>query len=242
MGIVEYCSSSVGFWYFLGAVIVAILFAIVGFVVGGLVIGGIWGGVELCQELKKVDAVNAKNEKKYQAALENDRRRVKNEKLQKERLLTEMDRMERMILDSKEELRRVYAYGILHPDYQNLCAVSSIYGYLQKGRTQGLTFNDVTGDQGAYNIYEYERRMNLIIVNTQEVLRRLDEIRTHQYELSEGLQAANARVDALCKGVSRHIKSTDGRLERMEQCAEITAYQAEKANQQLEFISWLHFC
>lgn len=239
MGIVEYSGTAGGFWWFLGCILVAVIYAVIGFVGGGVVIGGIWGLVERSREEERIDKINAANIKKYETALENDRRRVKNENLQKENLSQEMRRMESMIADSKESLRRIYAYNILCPDYQNLCAVSSIYGYLQKGRTNSLTFNDQTGDQGAYNIYEYELRMNLIIVNTQEILRRLDEISANQYELSKGLRAANARVEMLCKNVSKHIKDTRETLGRVERCAEITAYQAEQINRQQEFMNWL---
>ena len=148
--------------------------------------------------------------------------------------------MKRQISESQQRLNEIYGYNILFPDYRNICAVSSIYGYLQKGRTCSLAFNEQTGDQGAYNIYEYEMRMNLIITNTQEILNRLDEISVNQYELAEGLRKANSRIDLLCSSVNRHIKNTSQSLSEMQRCQSIIAYNTEQSQKQLEFINWLH--
>ena len=82
--------------------------------------------------------------------------------------------------------------------------------------------------------------MNVIILNTQEILSRLEEISQHQAELVRGLQAAQGEVYELCNHLSTHLHKASQSLESIERCQAATAYYAEQTQRQMEFVGWLH--
>lgn len=237
--IIEYIHSGGGFGNFILAIIMFVICALIGAVVGGLTLGTIVGFIALCIEKQKNEDNYQTQVKQYNDKVEKDNLRLKIEKKQKEALYNEINAMGMQIADNKNKLHKIYEYGILYPDYQNIYAVSSIYGYFKKGRTASLEFNAETGDQGAYNIYENELRANIIIRNTQEIIKRLDEISNYQYELANGLNRANEQITLLCSSISAHIKKTSNSLENIERCQGIIEYNSTQAKNQLDFMSWL---
>lgn len=237
--IVEYVGSSGGFWHLILSGIVGIVYGIMGFIAGGLTIGTAVGLFVLNSEKDKLKQEHTNALAEYDKKVKNDSLRVKRELNQKKTLETEIIAMRSRLKESQNNLARMYAYNILNPDYQNIYAVSSIHGYIVKGRTKGLTFNENTGDQGAYNIYEYERRMNMIITNTEEILNRLDEVVDNQYELAMGLRQANGRINSLCSDVNVFMKRTANSLNSIERCQSVIAYNSEVAKNELAFMNWM---
>mgnify|MGYP007024707781 CR=1 FL=1 len=61
--------------------------------------------------------------------------------------------------------------GRFFPKYRNLVAVSQIYEYILSGRC-----TELGGYQGAYNLYEQETRMDIVIM-------RLDDIYEEEFSL-----------------------------------------------------------
>ena len=238
--IIEYNSSSGPIIKFINAVGTLFVNGIIGFIVGGLTIGTIVGLIIKSSKQKENDSKYNADMQRYRQNISDDEKRVKNELVQKKALGNEIQMMQTRLVDSKNNLKKMYSYGVLNPDYQNIYAVSSIYEYLAKGRTKSLVFDETTGDQGAYNIYEYERRMNMIITNTEEILNKLDDISTNQYELVNGLRNANNRIDSLCSGVSSFMKNTTNSLNSIEHSQSLIAYNTERTNRELEFLTWMH--
>ena len=238
--IYEFCNSSGGFGYFILSLIAGAIYAVIGFVVGGLTIGTVVGICKLNAEKQNLKAQYKEQIVRYDENVKNDNLRVKRELKQKKALETEIATMRSRLKESQRNLAKMYSYNILNPDYQNIYAVSSIHGYIVKGRTKGLTFNENTGDQGAYNIYEYERRMNMIITNTEEILNRLDEVVNNQYELAMGLRQANTRINSLCSDVNVFMKNTASSLNSIERCQSVIAYNTEVAKNELAFMNWMN--
>lgn len=230
-----------GFFGLIATVFMTIVYGIIGFIAGGLIIGAIIGIIMHSREKKRYKSIYETEMAKHNTDIKNDNIRVKREQAQKEALGKEINAMKACYNKTQRHLNEIYSFGIIAPDYRNIYAVSSIYGYIEKGRTRGLEFNENTGDQGAYNIYEYERRLDMIITNTEEILSRLDEAISNQYTLAMGLQQANAKIDTLCGNINSHMNRISGSLNSIERCQSIVAYNTERAANELAFMNWMHF-
>lgn len=82
----------------------------------------------------------------------------------------EMRKRVRSILDEH------YALDIVHPKYRNLVAMNQICEYIETGRCYELT-----GHDGAYNLYESELRANRIIAQLDKVNDNLELVKQNQY-------------------------------------------------------------
>jgi hypothetical protein len=96
---------------------------------------------------------------------------------------------------------RLYSLGVLYPKYQNLIAITSFYEYLESGRCDALG-----GANGAYNLFETEKRMDVIIYKMDVILASLKQIAVNQHKLYLELVRVNKNVEALATGLSRKMK------------------------------------
>lgn len=87
-------------------------------------------------------------------------------------------------------LNNYYSIDLIYPKYRGLIPVTTIYEYFDSGRCSTLK-----GHEGAYNLYESELRMNLIIDKLDEVIRRLDDISSNQHLLVQELKKAKSQID-----------------------------------------------
>lgn len=227
------------FFDFINAVWTALVFGVIGVFAGAIVVGSIIGIIRKGSHQNQLDRQYEIENAKYQKRLENDKKRVDNENSQRSLLANDMSLLKKRLSESKENLRCMYDYDILEHDYRNIYAVSSMYGYLKKGRTHSLGFNEATGDQGAYNIYENERRLDRIITNTEEILERMDQVIQNQYVLAEGLKNAEAEIASLGQGVSKFIYDTGNRLRNIENSQALIAYNTERIDAEARMLSWI---
>lgn len=93
------------------------------------------------------------------------------------------------ISDCLNTLKQLYALDIIFPKYRNFVAISQIYEYFMSGRC-----TELEGHEGAYNIYENELRQNIIIIQLNEVLANLEEIKQTQYMIYDAICEANSRL------------------------------------------------
>lgn len=78
--------------------------------------------------------------------------------------------------------------GVIFEKYQNdLAAIAQFYEYFASGRV-----SELTGPNGAYNLYEQELRQNLIINKLDVVIDRLDTVIDNQHMLYKAIQSTNA--------------------------------------------------
>ncbi|MBR4459370.1 MAG: hypothetical protein IKS31_10480 [Clostridia bacterium] len=82
-----------------------------------------------------------------------------------------------------------YARDIIYPKYRTLPALTSIYEYLASGRC-----SELTGPDGAYNMFEAELRQDIIIAQLGNVMDHLENIRNQQYVLYQEVSQINDRI------------------------------------------------
>ena len=61
-------------------------------------------------------------------------------------------------------LDKLYELNVIFPKYRDLVAVSQMYEYVASGRC-----NTLSGYEGAYNLYEQELRMNIVISQLEDI-------------------------------------------------------------------------
>lgn len=132
--------------------------------------------------------------------------------------------------DTANILERLYNIGWVYPKYRNLVAISSIYEYLASGRC-----TELTGPNGAYNLYEAELRQDMIIAKLDQVLKSLEQIKRNQYLLYQELQKSNSAVER----ISRDVGQLLGSARRIEQCAELSAHYSRITAQNTEAIKYI---
>ena len=119
-----------------------------------------------------------------------------------------------------------YRVDILHSDYQNMVAVCSIYQYLDSGRCAELT-----GREGAYNLFEEEKFKNIIISKLDEIIKRLDQIQRTQSQLYYLMRDCEAQIYELTNATHRMSE----KLNSIKDCAQITAYNTTYLKQNEEY-------
>lgn len=90
----------------------------------------------------------------------------------------------------------LYFHCNIYSKYRNFVAVCSFYEYITSGRCRSLE-----GPEGAYNKYEEEIRLNIIISQLDEVIKKLDEIEHGQQLLYSALEVCNMRINELSHDV-----------------------------------------
>ncbi len=238
--IIEYNSADGVFEGIIYAIIGFVAYGVLGIIIGGLTLGTLVAVLVSISNKKKCSKEYDQAFDKYLTDIAVDDTRVKRELIQKKHLKNEITRITNQLNDSKKNLQTLYSYNIVNPDYRNIYAISSFYSYFEKGRTASLGFNPNNGDQGAYNIYENERRMDLIITNTDEILNKLDMVMENQRTLANGLQRAQKKVGVLCDQLGDFIYTAGNNIEQIKECQKITAYYSEKSAQELSYLSWMH--
>lgn len=111
---------------------------------------------------------------------------------------SELNKLEKQIRESEEVLDKLYAMNVLHPKYRNLTAASIILEYLETGRC-----SELTGHEGAYNLYESELRQNLIIAKLDVVIQKLDELKATMYRCCMAVENVGKQV----KGLEKELKT-----------------------------------
>ena len=91
---------------------------------------------------------------------------------------------------TRRTLDQFYSLNVIYPKYRNMAAVTTFYEYFNSGRCSSLT-----GHEGAYNLYENEVTMGIIINKLDQVIERLDQIQQNQYMLASAIRQSNAKAD-----------------------------------------------
>ena len=145
----------------------------------------------------------------YKFSSDTNRIRISNEKIDKENQILEKYNQDKLnirnaqmanmeeevkflkerLIESNNLLNNLYDLNVLYPKYRNFIAVSSIYEYLSSGRC-----NTLEGYDGAYNIFEQDMKMNLIINKMDDILINLKQIKQNQYMLYNILQKINTDI------------------------------------------------
>ena len=193
-------------------------------------IGGLIGAILglLVEQMKAWDA----DDKNKQVTKYNDRVVRENAK-RIEKIEKQMNEI--MIVDKNQEetqqiLNNFYSKNIIYPKYRGLVPIAAFYEYFNSGRCDTLT-----GHEGAYNIYETEIRMNVIIAKLDDVLHRLDEIRDTQYALYDAIENA----DVVVNNMNNTINGLVGNMKSIVDNQNVIAYNTRIAAENTAFLSWM---
>lgn len=124
------------------------------------------------------------------------------DRCRKQRVLVikELDRAKSELSEMLKVLSAYYSTNVIYQKYRGLIPITMFCEYFASGRCSTLT-----GHEGAYNIYENEIRLNLIITKLDDVIERLDEIKSNQYMLAQMIQESNREISNLTASVNRQI-------------------------------------
>ena len=104
-----------------------------------------------------------------------------------------------------------------------------LYEYLASGRCSQLE-----GHEGAYNIYEQELRLGIIISKLDDIIDRLDEIKDSQYALVSAVREGNQTAKRICDAVTRCSE----KLDSIDTNTEITRYNSEITAFNSTYMAW----
>lgn len=112
-------------------------------------------------------------------------------------------------------LQRMYGMGIIYEKYQyDIVAICMFVEYFKSGRCSTLEAQGA--QQGAYNLYEYEKRMNIIISKLDEIIVRLDRIEENQYGLFMALNEIKNQQDRIISNLNNIAGKMDRQIENAE--------------------------
>ena len=169
--------------------------------------------------LQEVDKAN----RKYEAEAQSAQLIYNNAKY-----LTE--KLEEALINTKQTLQKYYDLDIIFPKYRNLVAMSAFQEYFETGRC-----TELTGPDGAYNLYESELRQNLIIEQLGQVVYQMEQIKRNQFVLYQELSKANLTISAMNDKMSRIMVAS----EQMVMNSTITAYCSQITAQNAEYLSFI---
>lgn len=193
---------------------------------GGLILGAILGmaigtGTIVISNEHHYSEISQINS---EIAVQNAQIRKHNEEIismspKKQKILqSELYNINQNISETKKVLDKYYSKGIIFEKYHSLVPVCMFYEYLCSGRCDSLE-----GHEGAYNIYENELRMNVIIGKLDDIINSLDEIKQNQYIIAQAINNTNTHLTKIENSIGRCI----GKLESLESNAELSTYYNE---------------
>ncbi len=99
--------------------------------------------------------------------------------------------------ETQRLLQRYYDLGYIYPSYRGMVPICTIYQYFESGRCSCLE-----GHEGAYNLYESELRMNLILSKLDDIIYRLDDISRNQMVLAQEIRRSDAKISEISKSLN----------------------------------------
>ena len=132
--------------------------------------------------------------------------------------------------ETKEALEKLYSNDIIFPKYRDMVAMSTMYEYFASGRC-----TELTGPNGAYNLYESELRQNLIINRLDIIISQLEKIKQNQYMLYQEMKETNRVLDEISGDVNQIVKNTT----KIATASQFTAYCSEVIVKNTEAIKYI---
>ena len=129
------------------------------------------------------------------------------------------------LYETMDLLEKLYAMDIIFPKYRNMVAMCTMYEYFASGRC-----TELTGPNGAYNLYESELRQNLIINQLEAVNMNLEQVKQNQYILYQGIMETKQALHTISSDVRNLVNATNdiavsSRITAY--CSQITAANAQ---------------
>lgn len=200
----------------------------------------------------KVYSEQEEHENEYQIArssyyleVQNEKSRMLKESIEKKVIDSQIDLLARKLDKTSDILKKVYEKNLIYPKYRNLPMLCSILEYLDSGRCDTLT-----GSVGAYNILEYEIRMDYIIVLLNKILMSLEDIKTNQAMLYSELKGVEPQIRSFETSTNKIINSltsryiaiqnTDEELLKLGKDSNLAKYCVEYSQIELKNFEWVN--
>ena len=163
----------------------------------------------------------------YQEEIRKNKYNQQNEEKLKNKLIKNLMGLQAVNKGTKECLVRFYNMEIIMPKYRNLIAVSSFKDYLDEGRCYELS-----GHEGAYNLYNIEARLDKIVTQLDAVISNLSEIKYNQYSLYQAVKESGERTNLYYR---QWVRSTNDFVDSYNNNTNITNYRLQRMNKELEY-------
>lgn len=219
------------------------------FIVGGVMVLGLASGKKKNNEAQNAAAIKYKEDMlKYERDYEEYKRKCREAEAKYEALknlaqieyeterknyaiaTSAVKKLNSPLAESKSALSKLYTFDVIFPKYRNLVAISTFYEYFASGRV-----TELEGPNGAYNLYENELRMNLIINKLDIIITKLDEIKANQYALYNELKDTNQIISGIQSDITELVRTTHN----IEDATRITAYCAKVTAQNTEALKYI---
>lgn len=187
------------------------------------ILNSIHENTNLSKKNRLIDENNMQRQKNFEAMKHTNESR-RNE------LQEELDELADQYNKTLEIVDKLYDLDIIYEKYQELIPVSSFYEYIASGRC-----NSLTGPSGAYNLYENEARMNVIITKLDEINTKLDIIAQNQQVLADEMRKANN----LSFQINNKIDKLTNASQSLIQNTEIIGYHSMIASKNTEILKWM---
>lgn len=149
----------------------------------------------------------------------------------------EVGQLDKHLSETQQLLKKLYELDYIFPKYRNFVAICSIYEYFVSGRC-----TELTGADGAYNLYESELRQDLIINRLDKIIDSLEVIKENQYALYSELERTNEILNGISSDM-RELVSTVRRIEitanRIEDAVHITNYYTQVTAQNTKALKYI---
>ncbi|MBQ9794897.1 MAG: zinc ribbon domain-containing protein [Clostridia bacterium] len=167
------------------------------------------GGALFCVVIKAISVRSTRKKliRAYREALAKDQERVSAERRLIQHLRQQQSDIQSHINKNAALLENLYSLDIIFPKYRHMVAVLTILEYLQAQRCTQLT-----GHEGAYNLFEHEERQNKIIAKLDVAIGMLDQLRKSQFLLYEAICDANNTLQRV-QSQSERIAEASSKIE-----------------------------
>lgn len=161
---------------------------------------------------KLVEQTDQQIAQKYTQEIKYEKQRMELETEQKNRFIQARQTLNSTYQKTCNTLQELYDKNIIYPKYQNnLVAICMFSEYLQSRRC-----NTLEGPNGAYNIFESEIRLGLILGKLDEISSKLDQISNSQYMLYTALNQINNQQSRIIGNLNRMIANQEAQQEQLE--------------------------
>ncbi|MBQ2897191.1 MAG: hypothetical protein IJE46_02590 [Clostridia bacterium] len=152
---------------------------------------------------EKIEEINERKRKAERIAAQRKKQqkdaniRIKKENQEAERIADEKNyilnqvswKLKNIYSQLEQKLKELYLNDIIYPKYRNIISLLCFYEYIDSGRCSTLE-----GADGAYNLFEFEQRMNKISIQLDTIISSLNEIMNIHYQLYTVFNQINTRL------------------------------------------------
>ena len=144
----------------------------------------------------------------------------------------EMNHVTTVFNQVQSTLNAYYNTNVVYAKYRGLVPITMFCEYFESGRCTTLE-----GHEGAYNIYENEIRLNLIITKLDDIITRLDRIQSNQYMLANMLGDCTRQIARLSDAADQQIRH----MRKIEANTEAAAYYSQLTERNTAYANWFYY-